>query len=598
MERKAIKKEIKEKFLSKEKHGLVITVKGKWGSGKTYFIKNLLDEEREKYAYISLFGKNSINEITQEIVLKISKFRKILGDVSLILKQLGGLFTHIGAVGNLLSLVSTADIKGSVVVVDDFERLSENLHPREVMGLVAQLKEDKQCKVILIMNEEVLTSNNEKYKKLKEEYDEYKEKIVDLELVFEPSVEENFEIACSFNKENFAKEEIESYIKEIGEINIRLINYLFVNMELFSFLKNLKEEVRTNSLKMSVLSSIIKSLLYYLYIKHKNNTLIWELEAEAVRLSKDLTNTEKKENVKSKIEKIQKILKDSEAYKPRDFINLREKKFGKYLLKIVKTGVSGDISAEEAVESIKAYLDEINEKFENENNLKELRSQLENIHFNFTYNIYYTKEKFKEDLLKFLEEHKEKIFYLDMDLIIFLLDELIKLFPYKKEEIENVFYEIFTTIIKAKLRENPFFIFDFEIDMYLPQIKKSTYLSEKELTEFLEDLQKIVLEEQRKILDCTKFMEYLAFIINKRGWEYYEIDLINSIQKNELIKCLKESKSLKVVADFARIYSKNSVFTTFKKNLIDALEEIKKDFNEDSLEIKRIQKFIDFLKQS
>ncbi|MBK3333413.1 AAA family ATPase [Persephonella atlantica] len=532
MERRAVEKEIKEKFLSKEKHGLVITVKGKWGSGKTYFIKNLLDEEREKYAYISLFGKNSINEITQEIVLKISKFRKILGDVSLILKQLGGLSTHIGAVRNLLSLVSTIDIKDSIIVIDDFERLSENLHPREVMGLIAQLKEDKQCKVILIMNEEVLTSDNEKYKKLKDEYDEYKEKIVDLELVFEPSVKENFEIACSFNKENFAKEEIESYIKEIGEINIRLINYLFVNMELFSFLKNLKEEVRTNSLKMSVLSSIIKSLLYYLYIKHKNNTLIWELEVEAVRLNKDLTNTEKKENVKSRIEKIQKILEESEAYKPRDFINLREKKFGKYLLKIVKTGVSGDISAEKAVESIKAYLDEINEKFENENNLKELRSQLENIYFNFTYNIYYTKEEFKEDLLKFLEEHKEKIFYLDMmNLIIFLSDELIKLFPDNKGEIENKFYEAFTTFIKTKLKENPFFIFDFEIDMHLPQIKKSTYFSEKELTEFLENLRKIVLEEQRKILDCTKFMEYLAFIINKRGWEHYERDLINSIQK-------------------------------------------------------------------
>ena len=58
-------------------NGKVIMLSGKWGSGKTYFWKNkiqtVLNDENKKIPnhYISLYGKTSIQEIKNEVFLKI-----------------------------------------------------------------------------------------------------------------------------------------------------------------------------------------------------------------------------------------------------------------------------------------------------------------------------------------------------------------------------------------------------------------------------------------------------------------------------------------------------------------------------------------------
>ena len=58
-------------------NGKVIMLSGKWGSGKTHFWKNkiqtvLNNEEKEiPNNYISLYGKTSIQEIKNEVFLKI-----------------------------------------------------------------------------------------------------------------------------------------------------------------------------------------------------------------------------------------------------------------------------------------------------------------------------------------------------------------------------------------------------------------------------------------------------------------------------------------------------------------------------------------------
>lgn len=43
-----------------------VMLKGKWGSGKTHFIneyKNVLNENKKKYIYVSLYGVTSYDEI-------------------------------------------------------------------------------------------------------------------------------------------------------------------------------------------------------------------------------------------------------------------------------------------------------------------------------------------------------------------------------------------------------------------------------------------------------------------------------------------------------------------------------------------------------
>lgn len=56
-------------------NGKVIMLSGKWGSGKTHFWKEIIEKNLKKEKipnnYISLYGKTSIQEIKNEVFLKI-----------------------------------------------------------------------------------------------------------------------------------------------------------------------------------------------------------------------------------------------------------------------------------------------------------------------------------------------------------------------------------------------------------------------------------------------------------------------------------------------------------------------------------------------
>ncbi|MTV28958.1 hypothetical protein FTX61_26840, partial [Nitriliruptoraceae bacterium ZYF776] len=64
-------------------NGKVIMLSGKWGSGKTHFWKNIiatevfekeLKEKRKSYAYISLYGKNTIESIQNDLLYNSYEF--------------------------------------------------------------------------------------------------------------------------------------------------------------------------------------------------------------------------------------------------------------------------------------------------------------------------------------------------------------------------------------------------------------------------------------------------------------------------------------------------------------------------------------------
>ena len=46
-----------------------VLIKGKWGSGKTYFIKNFIEDNKKeiKFIYVSLFGLSTIDEVNEKI---------------------------------------------------------------------------------------------------------------------------------------------------------------------------------------------------------------------------------------------------------------------------------------------------------------------------------------------------------------------------------------------------------------------------------------------------------------------------------------------------------------------------------------------------
>lgn len=98
--------------------------------------------------------------------------------------------------------------------IDDIERRGDNLAAREVLGLVSALKDQKKCKVALILNDEALERE-------KSEFLKYYEKVVDASLKFAPSPVECARIALAGNTQ------LEKLLTEdcvvLGISNIRLI---------------------------------------------------------------------------------------------------------------------------------------------------------------------------------------------------------------------------------------------------------------------------------------------------------------------------------------------------------------------------------------
>lgn len=261
---------------SKKDEGLVVSLKGKWGIGKTHFWKDLIENELKtnnelKYAYISLFGKNSLDEIKKEIILKISVKDKVLSSISSSFRNIKTTFglkeedNSFGITGTLLgSLVSLAekkDFQNVLICFDDFERLSTSLNIKDVLGLISELKEQKNCKVLMINNNDelkksdvhnfqhilkddeklhyILTNTN-----LEKIFDDYREKIIDFE--FEYNFNDFDEIFKKLYKVNifdkaFILNEIKKNSDSIEIKNIRLLKQYIFNLELFlQYFKNKK----------------------------------------------------------------------------------------------------------------------------------------------------------------------------------------------------------------------------------------------------------------------------------------------------------------------------------------------------------------------
>jgi hypothetical protein len=206
----------------------VLVLKGQWGIGKTYVWKRLIQEFGSdaglpKYSYVSLFGVSSIAELCLAIVanansLKARDEQKIV-QVWNKLKSLGpSLFRARGiSVVNQVTVgletLAQHLISDTLICLDDFERMNDKV-AAELLGFVSSLKEEKNCKVILIFNDQKLDAKAETYGK-------YREKVVDIELLYSPSVDEVADIV--FDGKAAWHELVRAPVAKLGINNIRVL---------------------------------------------------------------------------------------------------------------------------------------------------------------------------------------------------------------------------------------------------------------------------------------------------------------------------------------------------------------------------------------
>jgi hypothetical protein len=254
-----IENEIRTFLSSKEPE--VICISGRWGVGKTFaWNRNVKDAHASKrialdaYSYVSLFGINSLEELKYSIFENSVKRSAIgieasldalqsalpaakkIGKKSLgVAQQIPFIKNYIGGLGPMwFSLV-----RKTVICIDDIERRGKNLSVREVLGLVSNLKELKECKVALILNDEALEED-------RDEFHKYLEKVVDTSLKFAPSAQECVRVAIT------TTEETDNLLAEscvaLGISNIRLVKRIERSVrQVEALLKGFDKQVLTQA---------------------------------------------------------------------------------------------------------------------------------------------------------------------------------------------------------------------------------------------------------------------------------------------------------------------------------------------------------------
>ncbi|HEV7891880.1 MAG TPA: P-loop NTPase fold protein [Pyrinomonadaceae bacterium] len=208
-------KAVIENFISDTRNELLV-IKGKWGAGKTFFWQKLIEEcQREKnvgrqfYSYVSLFGVNSLEELNNSILASRvdsnpNKVQKTFDSLTTNLKALAAKAEKVPALreytGGLISSFLHLLLDNTLVCFDDLERRGDELSVKDVFGLASVLKEQRGCKVVLILNEEGLGDAQGEFRL-------HGEKIIDREIRFSITYEEAFGYVFlpSFPRRDFIK---------------------------------------------------------------------------------------------------------------------------------------------------------------------------------------------------------------------------------------------------------------------------------------------------------------------------------------------------------------------------------------------------------
>lgn len=243
----------------------VMLMTGGWGGGKTYQWNQALHRKSSnatlgRYAYVSLFGINSLGDlrrrVAEESVLELplpdADPGTTLGDFSgsmtwrsrpwKLVKMLP-VVPYLNKLEGLAGELSFMAVKDSVVCFDDVERRGSGLSLRDFFGLVTYLKEERNCRVLMIANDQRLDEPS------KEELAVLLEKVVDEYIIFKPSHEEAADIGLAGLDHGLAVA-LRHHVLNLQTSNIRAIKKIAeFAVELKAVLSETDQDVLYEALK-------------------------------------------------------------------------------------------------------------------------------------------------------------------------------------------------------------------------------------------------------------------------------------------------------------------------------------------------------------
>lgn len=557
-----IEKRLKELLVLNQSFGIALN--GKWGVGKTVFWNNFVKKnffgktENKKVAYISLFGQETIQQIKNDLLLQIYTQN---GFIKKIKDKVGSFKLYGMDISLALSWFEKKDFENVIVCFDDFERISDRLKLKDVLGLISELKEQKKCTVVMILNKEELQEDD---------LSKYKDKIVDFDFNYEPSAEESFSLVKddlkAFNKyplEYFQKYNINN-IRIMKRVINALNDYAHIE-EIINKHDDIARELVENILEIATINAMDLSIDFEKLCKYSNPYDLDELA------NQDYGQPKKE---KQKNEQYDKLLK---------YIN-----FGSYgyfsmsdithnVVNYVKTSIADkevlQKSIDERIER-KAY--------------SQIEEQISEYVNKARYDLNYPYEQYVKELFEILKANKDKITsVLNLDYFLFCIYQLKEFDTVNSEKYESFAIDILKKYLELYLENYSERYSGFDKE----RIEKIINFSSK-LKEYYDHYE--IQEEIEKINSTEKIVSLMLSPIRNQSWgdeptfltKVKEEDLENYFYQN--MNFVDDSLSF-----LSNSISKYKDFIIFRNKLINVMKKISQTGTTDQqIKMKKILKYL------
>ena len=251
-----------EAYIRNSEARFAVMIAGKWGSGKTYFIKNLIESWKSpinageddsialKPIYVSLSSVSSPSGLYNAIWKEVFPILNTTG-ASILKNIFGGAikiisrnFIDLNGDGQSDNISGAIDIEtfiklfleneriigNRVLVFDDLERCS--LTNKQLFGILNQFTEHSDCRVILIANEDRLANKDNQ----QTDYKEIKEKLIGHTFRFDSDVSDAVKEIVEAQKDAFYSSHldlIEDIFSAAGHQNLRSLKKALQSFSLF-----------------------------------------------------------------------------------------------------------------------------------------------------------------------------------------------------------------------------------------------------------------------------------------------------------------------------------------------------------------------------
>lgn len=290
-------------YLEKDKTQSAIMLSAPWGTGKSYYINNVLvpylNNYNKKVIIVSLYGLKDIKEISKSIFLE-SKFKLAnKSDIGInagkvVAKTiLKGVASFFGVDLNvkekdLEKLYSSINLSDKLIILEDVERTQIDI--LELLGFVNSLVEHDSVKVLLVTNEDEIFNyiETENEGKRKKEYDEktkkylkIKEKTIGDTILFYTSNRDAIKnILSNFNNDKLnlvcddkSIIEIEDIMTQTGSFNLR--SFIFGCQKTIDIFEQVEDELDDDFCK-----SIFFSNVAFCLRRKQNDAIKWDSKDE------------------------------------------------------------------------------------------------------------------------------------------------------------------------------------------------------------------------------------------------------------------------------------------------------------------------------